>query len=225
MQKLFLLILTAFFLGACKTEHKYHYAIKDFRTELQPILTGIVSKNFVPTNDSLLAALAIPFNIFTHMPTILLTTTINAPIERCFDLSRNIDLHTISTAKTNERAIGGRTSGLINLHETVTWQATHFGVRQQLSSIITAFERPYYFRDEQLKGIFKSIYHEHRFEQAGNNVIMTDHFEFQSPFGFLGRIFNQLILTQYLTRLLEHRNQVIKQYAESELWRNLLPET
>src|SRR5690554_5662574 len=106
------------------------------------------------------------------MPKIELITEINSTLEICFDLSRSIDLHKISTAQTNEQAIAGRTSGLINLNETVTWQATHFGVKQKLSSKITALERPNYFTDEQVKGIFKSIVHEHKFEKVGNMVIM-----------------------------------------------------
>lgn len=80
------------------------------------------------------------------MPVIELETFINADIETCFDLSRSIDLHSLSTAQTKEKAIKGRTSGLIGAGETVTWQATHFGVHQQLTSKITAYARPFHFR-------------------------------------------------------------------------------
>lgn len=73
------------------------------------------------------------------MPIIKISLFIKAPIQVCFDLSRSIDLHMESTSHTNERAIKGRTSGLIELGETVTWEATHFGIRQQLTSIITEF--------------------------------------------------------------------------------------
>jgi len=54
------------------------------------------------------------------MPVIELKTAIKAPVERCFDLSRSIDLHKISTAHTNEEAIAGVTSGLIGPNEWVT---------------------------------------------------------------------------------------------------------
>ena len=156
------------------------------------------------------------------MPKIELITEINSTIKVCFDLSRSIDLHKISTAKTNEEAIAGRTTGLINLNETVTWQATHFGLRQKLTSKITALERPKYFTDEQTQGIFKSIIHEHKFEQIGNKVIMTDIFEFQSPLGILGKIINKLVLTNYLKKLLVDRNQIIKEFAETEKWKEVL---
>lgn len=157
-----------------------------------------------------------------QMPKIELVTEINSTTETCFDLSRSIDLHKISTVQTNEEAIGGRTTGLINLNETVTWQATHFGVRQKLTSKVTAFDRPNYFIDEQIKGVFKSIIHEHRFEKVGDKVIMKDIFEFHSPFGFFGKIFNKLILTAYLKKLLIDRNQIIKEFAETEKWKEVL---
>ena len=137
-------------------------------------------------------------------------------------MSRSIDLHKISTAKTNEKAIAGITTGLIKLNETVTWEATHFAIRQNLTSKIIEFKRPHYFIDQQTKGIFKSMIHSHKFEQLDNRVIMIDIFEFQSPFGILGKIFNKLILTNYMKQLLIDRNKVIKEFAESEKWKSVL---
>jgi hypothetical protein len=56
------------------------------------------------------------------MPLIRLETVIRAPIERCFDLSRTIDLHMRSTEETQEIAVAGVTTGLIGLGEEVTWE-------------------------------------------------------------------------------------------------------
>lgn len=156
------------------------------------------------------------------MPGIELLTEINATIDICFDLSRSIDLHKISTAKTNEQAIAGKTSGLIGLNDFVTWEATHFGFRQKLTSKITALERPNYFVDEQLKGVFKSMHHEHIFEPCAGKVILKDIFEFQSPLAILGQLFNKLVLTNYLKKLLIDRNRVIKTYAETDKWKLVL---
>lgn len=156
------------------------------------------------------------------MPTIQLQTYINAPIDRVFDLSRSIDMHSISSASTNEKAIAGRTSGLIEAGETVTWEATHFGIRQQLQSKITAMEYPHYFRDEMLKGAFKSIYHEHFFEEQDGGTLVKDVFRFEAPFGILGVIFNRLVLTNYMSRFIAARNAIVKQYAETDAWRTIL---
>ena len=150
------------------------------------------------------------------MPTISLVTTISAPIEVCFDLSRSIDLHIISTKQTGERAIAGVTSGLIGLGESVTWRAKHFGVWQRLSSRITEYERPCYFADEMVEGAFKRFKHEHHFQESGNSItLMRDVFDYTSPFGIIGKVADKLFLRKYMTQLLVERNSVIKHYAES----------
>lgn len=156
------------------------------------------------------------------MAIIKLETTIKSDINSCFDLSRSIDLHTLSTAKTNEQAIDGVTSGLINLGESVTWEATHFAIRQKLTSKVTAFDRPFHFRDEQIKGAFKYILHDHYFEQKNEIVIMKDIFEFQSPFGLIGKLFDKIVLKSYLTKFLIVRNEMIKEFAETDRWKSIL---
>lgn len=158
------------------------------------------------------------------MPTINLTTEIKSTIEICFDLARSIDLHIISTAYSNEQAVAGKTSGLIGLNEYVTWQATHLGVKQKLTSRITAFERPFYFVDEQVNGAFKSFYHKHTFTQMVDKVVMQDTFQFEAPLGILGQIFNRIFLTGYMKKLLLERNLIIKEYAETNKWQMVLNE-
>lgn len=156
------------------------------------------------------------------MPIIQLQTKIKADITIVFDLSRSIDLHEISTAKTNEKAIAGKTSGLIELNENVTWRARHFGIYQVLTSKITEFERPNYFVDEMLKGAFKNFRHEHIFKEVNGVTIMIDIFDYTSPLGFLGKIADRLFLKKYMTSLLDDRNQVIKKFAETNLWKKVL---
>lgn len=148
------------------------------------------------------------------MPIIELRTTIHAPVERCFDLARSIDLHKQSTEGTHEEAIAGVTSGLIGFGEQVTWRAKHFGITQTLTSKITAFQYPHHFRDEMLDGAFRMIRHDHHFETAAGSTIMHDKFEFESPGGIIGVLFNKLILIRYLRNLLMRRNQMIKSVAE-----------
>lgn len=156
------------------------------------------------------------------MPLVELTTVIHAPIERCFDLSRSIDLHKLSTTGTREEAIGGVTSGLIGMGQHVTWRARHFGVRQTLTSRITRYEYPVYFRDEMEQGAFKMICHDHVFERSGGATFMKDRFEFESPVGILGAIADKLVLEKYLRNFLIRRNRVIKEAAESETWKMIL---
>ena len=156
------------------------------------------------------------------MPVIDITTSIAAPIERVFDLSRSVDLHTASTAQTSERAVAGVTSGLMSLGQEVTWRARHFGIWQNLTTRITAFDRPAFFRDSMVRGAFRRFDHDHLFSESGGVTRMRDVFDFDSPLGILGGIANQLFLTWYMRRLLAIRNAAIKFAAETEEWRRYL---
>ncbi|MBB4804874.1 ligand-binding SRPBCC domain-containing protein [Chryseobacterium defluvii] len=148
------------------------------------------------------------------MAKIYLQTAIKADIHTVFDLARDIDLHQQSTSKTKEKAIAGRTSGLIENNETVTWRAKHLGIYQTHTSKIMDMEKPYRFTDIMLEGTFKSLRHQHIFEEKDGNTIMTDIFEFESPYGVLGRFFNSVFLTAYLRNFLLERNAAIKEAAE-----------
>ena len=149
------------------------------------------------------------------MARIELFTRINAPIQKCFDLARSIDLHMESTKQTGEKAIAGRTAGLIEPGESVTWRAKHFGIWQELTSTITQFDCPNSFTDEMVTGAFKSFRHQHFFDAMGDHTIMKDIFEFESRLGILGKMANVLFLKRYMTNLLTKRNIVIKQAAEA----------
>ena len=156
------------------------------------------------------------------MPHIHLTLFIVAPVDRVFNLSRSINLHQISTIDTNEKAIGGVLNGLININETVTWQAKHLFKTRQFTSKITAMQSPDFFIDEMLKGDFKSFHHEHHFKAVENGSIMIDLINFESPYGVIGKIANRLFLKSYIEKLLIKRNTVIKDYAETQKWKAIL---
>jgi ligand-binding SRPBCC domain-containing protein len=148
------------------------------------------------------------------MPTFTLDTEMRAPIERCFDLARNVDLHTRSS-HVPERAIAGKTSGLLELGDEVTWEARHFCRRQRLTARIVAMEYPSSFAAEMIKGPFAS--HTHRFtfrEGSEGTTMMHEVFQFQSPLGFVGGIADALVLTWYLKRFTLRRDAFLKEQAE-----------
>ena len=149
------------------------------------------------------------------MTRIQLTTDIAAPIERVYDLARDIDLHARSMSHTDERAVGGRTSGRIDLGETVTWRARHFGITWSLTSRITVVEPPTRFVDEQAAGPFRSFRHEHRFESIAGGTRLLDDWQHVAPYGPLGRLVDRLVLARYMRGLLETRNRALKAEAES----------
>jgi ligand-binding SRPBCC domain-containing protein len=158
------------------------------------------------------------------MPLIQLETKIEAPQERVFDLARSIDAHLASTEGTHEKAVEGRTSGLIGMGETVTWEARHFGITQRLTVKITSMDWPHVFSDEMISGAFSSMKHVHRFSPEGLGTLMRDDFHFSAPLGILGRLAEGLFLTQYMTKFLKARSQALKELAESDGWQRYLPQ-
>ncbi|MDT0645890.1 SRPBCC family protein [Zunongwangia sp. F260] len=158
------------------------------------------------------------------MPVIRLETHIKANRKIVFDLSRSIDFQSEAVKSSNERAVAGKTSGLIGLNETVTWHGKHLGVRQHLTTRMTDFDLPNFFADEMEKGAFKSIRHEHYFSTTEEGTLMKDVFKFRAPLGILGWLANKLFLKSYMTNFLKGRNRFLKEYAESGRWREVLPE-
>jgi len=148
------------------------------------------------------------------MAIIKLTTKINAPVEVCFDLSRSINLHLDSMQHTREKAIAGKTSGLLGLNDWVTWEAKHLGLKMHMTIRISEFNSNDYFIDEIVKGPFKLLRHLHQFTKQGDATIMVDEFIFRSPLGYLGKLVDKYFMENYMRKLLLKRNEVIKTVAE-----------
>jgi ligand-binding SRPBCC domain-containing protein len=150
------------------------------------------------------------------VPRLEIETMINAPRARCFDLARDLDLHLQSMQASGERAIAGRTSGLIGMGEEVTWEARHFGLNHQHCARITAFTRPEHFRDSMIRGRFKKFEHDHYFAERNGVTTMHDVIDFASPFGIVGQLVDVALLSRYLRALIVQRNRMIKQAAETQ---------
>ena len=156
------------------------------------------------------------------MAEILISRQIHAPIQIVFDLSRSIDLHVESTKRTGEKAVAGITTGLINLHQEVTWQARHLFKERRFTSRITAMQAPTFFCDEMQQGDFKKFVHEHFFETNEQGTLMTDRIILEAPYGILGTLVTAVFLKNYIKGFLLERNNVIQQYAENGNWKKIL---
>jgi ligand-binding SRPBCC domain-containing protein len=156
------------------------------------------------------------------MPTIHLTTFIAAPAEVVFDLCRHVGVHKESMSAFGEDAISGKRIGLIEKDDTVTWKARHFFKTRILRVKASEMKKPELYVDEQSEGDFKMMKHEHHFKQCNNGTILIDLFHYEISYGFIGDWFNHFYLTKYIRRLLEHRNNTIKEYAETGRWKKIL---
>jgi ligand-binding SRPBCC domain-containing protein len=159
------------------------------------------------------------------MVTIDERTAIRAPIERCFDLARSVEVHLAGNIHCVEAAVAtaGVTTGLIGIGQRVNWRAKHFGVWQNLTSEITAVDRPGYFQDTMIEGAFRFMQHDHFFRALSpDETEMRDVFRFAAPLPLLGRLAEIALLRRYMRALLRERNAVVKEIAESAAWQKYL---
>jgi len=68
----------------------------------------------------------------------------------------------------------------------------------------------------------KSYSHEHHFKKTDNGTIMIDMVEFEGPRDFIGSIAAPVFLKKYLEAFLQKKNELIRQYAESDKWRAII---
>ncbi|PAE37958.1 SRPBCC family protein [Bacillus sp. 7884-1] len=148
------------------------------------------------------------------MPVIEHKQFIKAPLEVCFNLARDVNVHTQTTLKTKERAVGGVTKGLLEEGDSVTWEAVHFGIKQRLTSRVIFMEKPHSFVDVMVKGAFKSFIHIHQFVNEEEGTTMIDHFQYKSRFGPIGVLIDKLFLEKYMKRFIAMRATELKKIAE-----------
>src|ERR1035441_7772538 len=139
-------------------------------------------------------------------------------MERCFDLARSVEVHLAGNVHSGESAVAtdGVTSGLVGLGQRVTWRAKHFGVWHNLTSEITVMDRPAYFQDTMIQGVFRLMKHDHFFRPLSpGETEMKDAFCFAAPLPVLGRLAEIAFLGHYMQALLRERNAAVKEIAES----------
>ncbi len=82
------------------------------------------------------------------------------------------------------------------------------GIPQRWRSLISQWDPPLCFVDEQLKGPYRKWVHTHTFRECEQGTRMTDRVEYELPLLPLGNLAHPLIRFQ-LRKIFTHRNTVI----------------
>lgn len=142
------------------------------------------------------------------MPTIEITTEIDAPRERVFDLARDVEAHVRSLPGAHEEVVAAPRQ-LLELGDEVTFRGRHFGRWWTHTSRITDLRRPESFRDEMVAGFFARFRHDHGFAERNGATTMIDRVELASGYPFADRL-----VARYVRRRLTERARVLKELAE-----------
>lgn len=153
------------------------------------------------------------------MPSIHLTTFIKAPADRVFDLARNLTLYKKLLQQRKELLSSGSASHLPSTGDTVTVHAKHLGKTRSVILRVMEMDKPRLYVEEQVKGDLGSFRHERHFMVADNGTFLIDKLEVEPPRDLLGRLIGKYYIKRYVEKLVQQRNDLIRQYAESEKWR------
>jgi ligand-binding SRPBCC domain-containing protein len=150
------------------------------------------------------------------VPRIVIETWIAAPRERVFDLARDVSAHAESSSFTHERIVPpGRTEGLLETGDLITFEGRHFGLRQRITAKIVSMDPPRVFVDELVRSAFRHLRHVHEFEPQHGGTLMRDTLEWTSPFGILGRIADRVAVIRHMRWFVTTKQQALKRMAES----------
>lgn len=141
---------------------------------------------------------------------VLIETFLPIPPDVCFDLARDVDAHARSAAFSHESVIEpGRTHGLLELGDLVTFEGVHFGIRQRVTAKIVVMDRPRMFVDELVKSTFRYLRHVHEFVPVEGGTLMRDILDWRSPLGILGVIADKLFVERHMRWFVETKQRAL----------------
>jgi ligand-binding SRPBCC domain-containing protein len=158
------------------------------------------------------------------MSTIHVTSCIHAPVERVFNLSRSTSIHKAVLRSYKKGALESGGDGLMAAGEKIIFRLNFLGRGRELVTKIDVMEVPRMFVSTLVRGSFRSLRHEHHFKPIDNGTLLIDLLEYEPAFGAVGKMADGLLVRSFLKKYLEAKNRLIKQYAEGEKWKVVLPE-
>lgn len=93
---------------------------------------------------------------------------------------------------------------------TIRW----FGVRLRWRTLITTYQPPSCFVDEQIKGPYSFWHHTHIFEESAGGCAMVDEVRYVLPFGIVGEAIHGLFVRYQLERIFDYRAHVIEKLLD-----------
>ncbi len=92
---------------------------------------------------------------------------------------------------------------VMKVGEEISYQLRLFGVPFLWTTVISVWDPPYRFVDEQLSGPYRRWVHEHVFEAVSRGTVVRDRVEYEAPGG---RLVHSLFVKPSLKRIFDYRH-------------------
>lgn len=151
-----------------------------------------------------------------------ITNFIAAPSETVYDLSRHVLLQKKAMEKIGARQLRGVSSGLLSNNDTILWALGLANKDFHFTLKITELNPGLFIQEEMTQGSLESFKHLRHFKKIKNGTLVIDEIFYTLPKKFWAPWVDRLLLNGKLHDLLKERNNILKEYAESNKWRALL---
>ncbi len=76
-------------------------------------------------------------------------------------------------------------------------------------TLITHYEKPYKFVDQQIKGPYTMWHHTHTFEEKDGGTLIRDDLKYAIPLGILGRFVHALYIKHDIQSIFKYRQKIL----------------
>jgi ligand-binding SRPBCC domain-containing protein len=94
----------------------------------------------------------------------------------------------------------------------IDYQIRLSGLPFRWRTLISSYNPPHEFVDEQIKGPYSFWHHRHQFYAEGDETVIEDTVTYIIPFGILGRIVHTLFIRNKLRKIFEYRKAIIERW-------------
>jgi ligand-binding SRPBCC domain-containing protein len=105
---------------------------------------------------------------------------------------------------------------VMNVGTLIDYTIKVIGIRIHWRTLISSYNPPYEFVDEQLRGPYKYWYHKHEFISSDEGTIVKDYISYALPFGIFGKLLHKLFVCRQLHKIFDYRACAIKSIFKND---------
>ena len=76
-------------------------------------------------------------------------------------------------------------------------------------TLITDYQKPYKFIDQQIKGPYTLWHHTHTFEEKNGGTLIKDNLKYVIPFGWIGRVIHFIYIKHDINGIFQYRHKIL----------------